>query len=244
PPAATPRSAPRARWWRRAPRRRRRAASSRCASREGSSPARTPCCSRWPSGTIGSIPRSRRPSTGLTRAPERRQSIPGSMDTLLIHALNALLYASVMFLIAGGLSLIYGVLRIVTLPHGTLYAFGAYVAAWAAGLAIAGMPAGWGYLVLGAGPVGGAALGAALARATLAARGEIPAPPHLRAAPDPRGPHAPGVGAVPALGERALRGAGEPSHRRGDLSRLQPRGDRGGRPRRRRALGLPLPHAR
>jgi branched-chain amino acid transport system permease protein len=84
------------------------------------------------------------------------------MDTLLIHALNALLYASVMFLIAGGLSLIYGVMRIVNLAHGNLYAFGAYVAAWAAGLAIAGMPAGWGYLVLGAGPVAAAALGAVL----------------------------------------------------------------------------------
>jgi branched-chain amino acid transport system permease protein len=84
------------------------------------------------------------------------------MDTLLIHALNALLYASVMFLIAGGLSLIYGVMRIVNLAHGNLYAFGAYVAAWAAGLVIAGMPSGWGYLVLGAGPVAAAALGAVL----------------------------------------------------------------------------------
>lgn len=84
------------------------------------------------------------------------------MDTLLIHALNALLYASVMFLIAGGLSLIYGVMRIVNLAHGNLYAFGAYVAAWAAGLVIAGMPAAWGYLVLGAGAVAAAALGAVL----------------------------------------------------------------------------------
>ena len=48
------------------------------------------------------------------------------MDTLVVHALNALLYASVMFLIAGGLSLIYGVMRIVNLAHGNLYAFGAY----------------------------------------------------------------------------------------------------------------------
>jgi branched-chain amino acid transport system permease protein len=43
---------------------------------------------------------------------------------------NALLYASILFLIAGGLSLIYGVMRIVNLAHGTLYAMGAYVAAW------------------------------------------------------------------------------------------------------------------
>ena len=55
------------------------------------------------------------------------------MDILLIHLLNALLYASVLFLIAGGLSLIYGVMRIVNLAHGNLYAFGAYVSAWAVG---------------------------------------------------------------------------------------------------------------
>ena len=56
------------------------------------------------------------------------------MDALAIHLLNALLYASVLFLIAGGLSLIYGVMRIVNLAHGSLYAFGAYVSAWAVGL--------------------------------------------------------------------------------------------------------------
>ena len=58
------------------------------------------------------------------------------MDTLVIHVLNALLYASVLFLIAGGLSLIYGVMRIVNLAHGNLYAFGAYVTAWAVGRAL------------------------------------------------------------------------------------------------------------
>jgi len=59
------------------------------------------------------------------------------MDILFIHLLNALLYASVLFLIAGGLSLIYGVMRIVNLAHGNLYAFGAYVSAWAVGRAMA-----------------------------------------------------------------------------------------------------------
>jgi branched-chain amino acid transport system permease protein len=57
------------------------------------------------------------------------------MDIVAIHLLNALLYASVLFLIAGGLSLIYGVMRIVNLAHGNLYAFGAYVSAWAVGRA-------------------------------------------------------------------------------------------------------------
>lgn len=84
------------------------------------------------------------------------------MDTLVVHALNALLYASVMFLIAGGLSLIYGVMRIVNLAHGNLYAFGAYVAAWAAGLVIGHLPAGLGYLALAAGAVAAAGLGAVL----------------------------------------------------------------------------------
>jgi branched-chain amino acid transport system permease protein len=84
------------------------------------------------------------------------------MDTLVVHALNALLYASVMFLIAGGLSLIYGVMRIVNLAHGNLYAFGAYVAAWAAGLVIGHLPTGLGYLALAAGAVAAAGLGAVL----------------------------------------------------------------------------------
>src|SRR5712671_3065666 len=63
------------------------------------------------------------------------------MDTLLIHILNSLLYASILFLIAGGLSLIYGVMRIVNLAHGSLYAVGAYVAAWLVGKVAGGMPA-------------------------------------------------------------------------------------------------------
>src|SRR2546427_1997562 len=62
------------------------------------------------------------------------------MDVLVIPLLNALLYASVLFLIAGGLSLIYGVMRIVNMAHGNLYAFGAYVTAWAIGSVAAGGP--------------------------------------------------------------------------------------------------------
>ncbi len=84
------------------------------------------------------------------------------MDTFLIHVLNALLYASVLFLIAGGLSLIYGVMRIVNLAHGNLYAFGAYTAAWAVGRMLESLPAALLYLVLAAGAVAAAALGAIL----------------------------------------------------------------------------------
>ena len=74
------------------------------------------------------------------------------MDDLLVHLLNALLYASVLFLIAGGLSLIYGVMRIVNLAHGNLYAVGAYATAWAVGRALgSGQPSLTLYLLL---PVG------------------------------------------------------------------------------------------
>ena len=52
------------------------------------------------------------------------------MDTLLSQVLNSLFYASILFLIACGLSLVYGVMRIVNMAHGNLYALGAYVAAW------------------------------------------------------------------------------------------------------------------
>ena len=60
----------------------------------------------------------------------------------MLQLFNSLLYASILFLIAGGLSLIYGVMRIVNLAHGSLYAVGAYVAAWLVGRVAAGMPPG------------------------------------------------------------------------------------------------------
>jgi len=56
------------------------------------------------------------------------------VDTFLTQILNSLFYASNLFLIASGLSLVYGVMRIVNMAHGNLYAVGAYVAAWTIGL--------------------------------------------------------------------------------------------------------------
>jgi len=75
---------------------------------------------------------------------------------LTVQILNSLLYASVLFLIAAGLSLIFGVMRIVNLSHGSLYAVGAYVTAWLVGNGIAlGVPLGWLFLLL---PVGALAV--------------------------------------------------------------------------------------
>jgi branched-chain amino acid transport system permease protein len=62
------------------------------------------------------------------------------MSTLIIQSLNALLFAAILFLIAGGLSLVYGVMRIVNLAHGNLYAVGAFGMAWAVGVVGASLP--------------------------------------------------------------------------------------------------------
>ena len=83
------------------------------------------------------------------------------MSYFLIHVLNSLLYSSVLFLIAGGLSLIYGVMRILNLAHGNLYALGAFVTAWVIGLAAnAGAPAFVPFLLLPLGAIAAAGVGA------------------------------------------------------------------------------------
>lgn len=84
------------------------------------------------------------------------------MDVLVIHLYNALLYASVLFLIAGGLSLIYGVMRIVNLAHGNLYALGAFATASAVGQWFAGSTSAWLFLLLPLGALAAAAIGAIL----------------------------------------------------------------------------------
>jgi branched-chain amino acid transport system permease protein len=60
------------------------------------------------------------------------------MATLVVQALNTAVYTAVLFLIAGGLSLVYGVMRVVNLAHGNLYMVGAFVMAWAVAGAASG----------------------------------------------------------------------------------------------------------
>ncbi len=89
------------------------------------------------------------------------------MTIFIIQILNALFYAAVLFLIAAGLSLIYGVMRIVNLAHGTLYALGAYVSAWAVGSLIGHAASGaWelvgSFLLLPVGAIAVAAVGAVI----------------------------------------------------------------------------------
>jgi branched-chain amino acid transport system permease protein len=79
------------------------------------------------------------------------------VSILAIQVMNSLFYASVLFLIAAGLSLIFGVMRIVNLAHGSLFAIGAYIGAWLVGRAIGfGVPIVWLLLVI---PVAALAVG-------------------------------------------------------------------------------------
>ena len=78
------------------------------------------------------------------------------MSILIIQILNSLFYASVLFLIAAGLSLIFGVMRIVNMAHGTFFAVGAFATAWLVARAVAlGVPPGWTFLLI---PVGAGAV--------------------------------------------------------------------------------------
>jgi len=62
------------------------------------------------------------------------------MEILALQVLNSLFYAAVLFLIAAGLSLIFGVMGIVNMAHGMFYALGAYITAWSVGVAGAAFP--------------------------------------------------------------------------------------------------------
>jgi len=53
-----------------------------------------------------------------------------SLSSVLIQFLNGLASASSLFLVAAGLSLIFGVTRVVNFAHGSLYMLGMYLAVW------------------------------------------------------------------------------------------------------------------
>ena len=55
------------------------------------------------------------------------------MSTFLAFLVDGIIYASWLFLIAAGLTMVYGVMRILNMAHGSLYALGAYAAASLAG---------------------------------------------------------------------------------------------------------------
>src|SRR5215467_16056885 len=56
------------------------------------------------------------------------------MSFWAIQVLNGISFAMLLFLLAAGLSLIFGLMRILNLAHGSYYALGAYVALSAIGV--------------------------------------------------------------------------------------------------------------
>jgi len=71
------------------------------------------------------------------------------MLTSLAIVTDGLVYAAYLFLVAVGLTLIFGVMKILNVTHGSFYAFGAYGAAIAVGIYFdAGLPAAGGFLLM------------------------------------------------------------------------------------------------
>lgn len=72
-----------------------------------------------------------------------------NLDLFMLAIMDGLSYASLLFLVALGMTLVFGVMRILNMAHGSLYAFGGYAAAsiglW---VAAAGVPPAWSLAVL------------------------------------------------------------------------------------------------
>src|SRR4029450_4615071 len=64
-------------------------------------------------------------SPGFTNSPTGRSP---PVTYFITQTLNGLFSAALLFLIAGGLTLVFGVMRIVNIAHGSFYMLGAYVA--------------------------------------------------------------------------------------------------------------------
>jgi branched-chain amino acid transport system permease protein len=60
------------------------------------------------------------------------------VSTLVAILVDGIIYASWLFIIAAGLTMIYGVMRILNMAHGSLYALGAYAAASLVGVWLRG----------------------------------------------------------------------------------------------------------
>ena len=86
------------------------------------------------------------------------------MLTVVAILVDGLIYASWLFMVAAGLTLIYGVMKILNMAHGSLFAIGAYTSSWLAGWYFTGSgnPI-WGYAIM----LGGAIIAGALAGFTI-----------------------------------------------------------------------------
>ncbi len=65
------------------------------------------------------------------------------MNTAAIIVLDGVVFASWLFLISAGITFIFGVLRILNIAHGSIFAAGAYMAAWLAAWFLGGQYPPW-----------------------------------------------------------------------------------------------------
>lgn len=91
------------------------------------------------------------------------------MQQLVVILVDGLVFSSYLFMVAVGLTIIFGVMKVLNVTHGSLYAFGAYLAAYLVGVYYeAGLPDAGGFLMLLIAPViVGVVLGLILERGIL-----------------------------------------------------------------------------
>src|ERR1700737_85959 len=82
-----------------------------------------------PPPACGRADRARR----LASEPTIRKPYEWRVDQLLQHLVNAVLLGGTYALLGIGLTLIFGIMRVVNFTHGELYAFGAYLVYLVAG---------------------------------------------------------------------------------------------------------------
>ena len=88
----------------------------------------------------------RRPACAAARPIARRD---GSVLTAFAILIDGLVYAAYLFIVAIGLTLIFGVMKILNVAHGSFYTFGAYGAATAVGIYFdRGLPDAGGFLLM------------------------------------------------------------------------------------------------
>src|SRR6185295_12108711 len=94
--------------------------------------------------------RCSRPTRRSGRCGRRSSKLP--LEVLALQALNGLANASSLFFLSAGLSLIFGVTRIVNMAHGSLYMLGAYIA-YSCAAKLGGVAGFWGGLLASAAAV-------------------------------------------------------------------------------------------
>ena len=107
-----------------------------------------------PAARGGGVPATRGPAASRRRTPPATGPFTMSASLLVEQILNGVQFGTMLFLMAAGLTLVFGVMGLINLAHGSLYMTGAFVCAWVTAAS------GSFWLGLAAGAVAAAAAGA------------------------------------------------------------------------------------